>query len=311
MQFIDEETAASIVDEAVAFEAIENVFAGMARGQAHNFPVVREAIGHADALYGFKSGIDKSSMTLGVKAGGYWPHNADRGLTNHQSTVILFDPDTGQPTATVSGNHLTAMRTGAACAVSIKHLARGNAKTLGIVGAGHQSQFQLRAAAAQRDFERVVAWNIVPDGLDRLERIAGELGLAFDAVSRDELCQAADAIVTITSCNEPLLDVSQIKSGTHIACMGTDTVGKQEIDAHILERAKAFTDEPAQSAELGECQHAVKQGILSADDITPIGRVMTGNSPGRTSDSDITLFDGTGVGLQDLAVARRVVDLAP
>lgn len=310
MQFIDEETAASIVDEAVAFEAIENVFAGMARGQAYNFPVVREAIGHADALYGFKSGIDKSSMTLGVKAGGYWPHNADQGLTNHQSTVILFDPDTGQPTATVSGNHLTAMRTGAACAVSIKHLARDNARTLGIVGAGHQSQFQLRAAAAQRGFERVVAWNIVPEGLDRLERIAGELGLAFDAVSRDELCQAADVIVTITSCNEPLLDVSQIKPGTHIACMGTDTVGKQEIDAHMFERAKAFTDEPAQSAALGECQHAVKQGILGADDITPIGRVITGDSPGRTSDSDITVFDGTGVGLQDLAVARRVVDLA-
>lgn len=310
MKFFDEETARSIVDEAVAFDAIEQVFAGMAKGEARNFPVVREAIGHADALYGFKSGIDKSSLTLGVKAGGYWPHNADKGLTNHQSTVILFDPDTGQPTALVSGNHLTALRTGAACAVSIQHLARQDAKTLGIVGAGHQSQFQLRAAAAQRDFERVVAWNITSHGLDRLGNIAQELGLAFESVDRDELGQRADVIVTITSCDEPLLDVSQIRPGTHIACMGTDTVGKQEIDPRIIGKARVFTDEPAQSAQLGECQHAVNEGVLTVDDITPIGNVITGASAGRTDDSDITVFDGTGVGLQDLAVARRVVDLA-
>ncbi|NNC23472.1 ornithine cyclodeaminase family protein [Salinisphaera sp. USBA-960] len=310
IQFIDEATARSIVDEAVAFEAIERVFAGMAKGDARNFPVVREAIGYADALYGFKSGIDKSSLTLGVKAGGYWPHNADHGLTNHQSTIILFDPDTGQPTDLVSGNHLTAMRTGGACAVSIRHLARSNARTLGIVGAGHQSAFQLRAAAAQRNFERVVAWNIAPDGLDRLAAVAHELGLEFESVTRDELGQTADVIITITSCNEPLLDASQIRPGTHLACMGTDTAGKQEIDHRILTNARVFTDEPAQAATLGECQHAVAAGALTVDDITAVGGVITGDSPGRATDADITVFDGTGVGLQDLAVARRVVDLA-
>lgn len=310
MKFFDEETAHKIVDEAVAFEAVEQVFASMATGQARNFPVVREAIGHADALYGFKSGIDKSSLTLGLKAGGYWPHNGEKNLTNHQSTVILFDPDTGQPTALVSGNHLTALRTGAACAVSIKHLARPDAKTLGIVGAGHQAAFQLRAAAAQRDFEQVLAWNRSENGLDRLSRVAAELGLAFKSVSRDELGEAADVIVTITSCHEALLDAPQIRPGTHLACMGTDTVGKQEIDPNILAGARIFTDEPSQAATLGECQHAVNAGLVSEDDITPLGAVITGTNAGRTSEADITVFDGTGVGLQDLAVARRVVDLA-
>lgn len=308
LQYIDEETARSSIDEPAAFEAIEQVFATMARGDAYNFPVVREAIGHADALYGFKSGIDKSSMTLGVKAGGYWPHNADKGLTNHQSSVILFDPDTGQPTAMVSGNHLTAMRTAAACAVSVRHLARQNSTTLGIVGAGHQSAFQLRAVAAQRDFDRVVAWNITSDGLDRLAAIAQELGLEFESVTRDELGQAADVIVTITSCNEPLLDVSQITAGTHIACMGTDTVGKQEVDPRILEQGRVFTDEPAQSGALGEAQHAVASGALPIEHINGIGGVITGDIPGRTSDDDITVFDGTGVGLQDLAVARATLE---
>jgi len=309
MQLIDETTAQALVDETVAFEAIENIFATTARGEARNFPVVREAIGHADALYGFKSGFDKASMTLGVKAGGYWPHNADRGLTNHQSSVLLFDPDTGQLVAAVSGNHLTAMRTAAACAVSVEHLARADAKVLGIVGAGHQAAFQLRAAAARRDFERVVAWNRSPDKLDALAAVAAGLGLEFEAVSTAQLGARADVIITITSCHEALLTADQIRPGTHLACMGTDTAGKQEIDPQIFAQARVFTDEPVQSATLGEAQHAVRTGLLAETDIKPLGEVITGAQPGRTGADDITVFDGTGVGLQDLAVAGRVYDL--
>lgn len=311
MQYFDEDSAKAAVDEAVAYSAIEDVFASTAKGTARNFPVVREAIGHADALWGFKSGIDTTSMTLGLKAGGYWPHNMAAGRTNHQSTVLLFDPDSGQLAAVVSGNYLTAMRTGAACAVAVNHLARTDARVLGIIGAGHQSTFQLRAAARQRKFERVLGWNIDQSGVDRLAKVAAELGLTFEFVDRDTLCAHADVIITITSCNEPLLDVSQIRPGTHLSCMGTDTVGKQEIDPRILGKARVFCDERAQAVLLGECQHAVKLDLLSAEAITPIGEVIAGMKPGRTSDTDITVFDGTGVGLQDLAVARRVVGTRP
>lgn len=305
MLIVTEENAQALVDRSSAFEAVEKAFAAMARGDARNFPVVREALGYADALYGFKSGFDASGGVLGLKAGGFWPGNAAKGLTNHQSSVFLFDPDTGQPAAMVAGNYLTAVRTAAACAISIQYLAREDAKTLGIIGAGHQSQFQLRAAAEQRDFERVVAWNINEHGLDRLAGIADEMGLDFEVVDRDELGRQADVIVTITSCFEPLLMADQVKPGTHIACMGTDTVGKQELDAQLVARARAFTDEPAQSAHLGECQHAVNDGLLREQDITPIGAVIAGLEQGRTAADDITLFDGTGVGLQDLAVASR------
>lgn len=307
MQYFNEDQARAAVDEDVAYAAIEEVFANMARGRARNFPVVREAIGHADALWGFKSGIDTTSGALGLKAGGYWPHNADAGLTNHQSTVLLFDPDSGRLSAVVSGNYLTAARTAAACAVSIQHLARKDAKVLGILGAGHQSAFQLRAAARQRRFEKVLVWNISQTGVDRLAKIAAELRLDFEFVERDQLCASADVIVTITSCHEALLDVGQIRAGTHLACMGTDTVGKQEIDPHILAQARVFCDERAQAVLIGECQHAVKSGLLQAGDITPIGEVITGQQAGRVSEDDITVFDGTGVGLQDLAVARCVV----
>src|SRR5699024_10362949 len=238
-----------------------------------------------------------SNHALGLKAGGYWPGNADKGLTNHQSSVFLFDPDTGMPTALVAGNYLTAMRTAAACAVSINQLARNNARTLGIIGAGHQAPFQLRAAAAQRDFERILSWNPTAPGQDRLAEVAQEEGLAFSAVERDELAAEADVIVTITSCFEPLLTRDQIRPGTHIACMGTDTVGKQELDPAIVAAARVFTDEPAQAAHLGECQHAVGAGLLDAQSLAPIGTVITGEHAGRSAADDITLFDGTGVGL--------------
>lgn len=310
MYIVTEDNAQALVSRADAFDAVEQAFAAMARGEARNFPVVREALGYADALYGFKSGFDSSGGVLGLKAGGYWPGNAERGLANHQSGVFLFDPDTGQPSAMVAGNYLTAARTAAACAISVHHLARADARTLGIIGTGHQSQFQLRAAAEQRDFERVLAWNISSHGLDTLAAIAAELGLDFDVVERDKLGRDADVIVTITSCFEPLLTADQVTPGTHIACMGTDTVGKQELDPQLVARARAFTDEPAQAAQLGECQHAVASGLLTQDDIVPIGAVIAGTRPGRESDDDITLFDGTGVGLQDLAVASRAVERA-
>ena len=307
---VTEEICQKIVDRASAFTAVEQVFGAMSRGDAYNFPVIREAIGYADALYGFKSGFDRAGGALGLKSGGYWPGNADKGLTNHQSTVFLFDPDTGRLQALVGGNYLTAVRTAASSAVSIAHLARKDAKVLGMVGAGHQSAFQLRAAVEQRDFERVVAWNPHPDMIPKLGEVAKELGLDFEAVSQEDLGAQADVIITITSAFEPLLMADWIKPGTHIACMGTDTKGKQEVDPALLARATVFTDEIAQSISIGEAQHAVGSGLIAEGDITPIGAVINGDHNGRTADDEITLFDGTGVGLQDLAVASVAAKLA-
>lgn len=310
MIIVPEKEIAGLLGRAEAFDAVESVFAAMSSGAAYNFPVIREAIGHADALYGFKSGFDSSSLALGLKSGGYWPGNADRGLTNHQSTVFLFDADTGKAKAVVGGNLLTALRTAAASSVSIKHLARKDAKVLGMIGAGHQSAFQMRAAVEQRDFERVIGWNLHPEMLSRLEETAVELGLPFESVELDQLGAEADVIISITSSFDAILKAAQVTPGTHIACMGTDTKGKQEVEADLVAKATVFTDEVAQSATIGECQHAVAGGLISETDINEIGAVINGNHPGRTSAEEITLFDGTGVGLQDLAVASAVVDLA-
>ena len=307
---VSEEVCKSVIGRSDAFNAVESVFAAMAKGDAYNFPVVREAIGYADALYGFKSGFDRAGMSLGVKSGGYWPGNMEKGLTNHQSTVLLFNPDTGQLQALVGGNYLTAVRTAASSAVSIAHLARTDSKVLGMVGAGHQSAFQLRAAMEQRDFEKIVAWNLHPEKLSGLQSVAEEFEVPFEAVDREQLGAEADVIITIVSAFEPLLMKNWIKPGTHIACMGTDTAGKQEVDAALVASASVFTDEIAQSISIGEAQHAFAAGTISEQDITPIGDVINGKHSGRCSDDEITLFDGTGVGLQDLAVASVAAQLA-
>ena len=310
MLIVPEREIADLMTRDAAFDAVEKVFAAMASGDAYNFPVVREAIGHEDALYGFKGGFDRAGLTLGLKAGGYWPNNLERrGIINHQSTVFLFDPDTGQATAMVGGNLLTALRTAAASSVSIRHLARKDAKVIGMIGAGHQAKFQLRAALEQRDFEKVIGWNLHPEMLSNLEEVAAEAGLPFEAVELDGM-RGADVIISITSSFDAIITADQISPGTHVACMGTDTKGKQEVDPQLLARATVFTDEVAQSISIGEAQHAIAQGLIAESDIAQLGAVINGTNPGRTSDDQITLFDGTGVGLQDLAVAAAVVDLA-
>jgi alanine dehydrogenase len=302
MLIVPERLIAELVSPADAFAAIEACFAAMARGDAYNFPVVREALGEG-RQYGFKSGLDRAGASLGVKAGGYFPGNLARGMINHQSSVFLFDPESGRPLAMVGGNLLTALRTAAASAISIDRLARRDATVLGMVGAGHQAGFQLRAAARVRQFEKLVAWNLHPEMLPKLGAIAAELELPFEGVSLADLGGQADVIITITSSDKASLMDAHIRRGTHLACMGTDTVGKQEVEPALLGRAALFTDEVAQSVIIGEAQHAVKAGLISAVDITPLGDVLIGRHPGRTGDDQITLFDGTGVGLQDLAVA--------
>jgi alanine dehydrogenase len=308
MLIIPEALIGSLVTPEDAFRAVEASFIAMATGQAYNFPVVREALG-AGRQYGLKAGLDRASGQLGVKAGGYFPGNADKGLINHQSSVFLFDPDTGRPAAMVGGNLLTALRTAAASAIAIDRLARPEAQVLGIVGAGHQAGFQLRAAARVRRFRRVIAWNLHPEMLPKLAAVAAELGLPFEAVPLERM-REAQVIVTITSSPVASLMAAHVAQGTHLSCMGTDTKGKQEVEPALLAAGSVFTDEVAQSITIGEAQHAVGSGLVQETEIRPLGEVLIRAHPGRRSPEEITLYDGTGVGLQDLAVASVAVTRA-
>lgn len=311
MIVVSEQEARELVTMADAIAAVEQAFAAMARREARNYPVVRETVGHRDAVFGVKAGCDTSTPLLGLKAGGYWPHNMAAGLGNHQSATLLFDPATGRASALVSANYLTGVRTGAASAIATRFLSRPDSTVLGLIGAGAQAHHQLRATAAVRPLRRVIAWARSQEHLDALGRTAAELGLTFTAASAREVAQAADVLITVTPAQQALVEAGWVRPGTHVNAMGADTRGKQELDPRLVAAAALFVDEPAQATTIGECQHAFGAGLITPGSFrATLGEVVAGLAPGRASAQEITLFDGTGVALQDLAVADLAVRLA-
>jgi len=309
---ISEKLARELVGVEDAIAAVEQTFVAMACGDARNYPVVREVLGYQDAVFGVKTGADTSVPFLGLKAGGYWPHNLGKGLTNHQSSTLMFDPETGQASALVSANYLTGVRTGAASAIATKYLSRPDASVLGVIGTGGQSAYQLRATLAVRDIRKVHAWDLSADNLAAFGNVVTELGLEFVAeTEREAAVSAADVIITVTPSQKALVDKAWVLPGTHISAMGADTKGKQELDPKLVAAASVFVDEAAQAISIGECQHAYAAGLLAESDIKgSIGGVIAGTCEGRRADDEITLFDGTGVSLQDLVVAHLAVRLA-
>ncbi|PHR56136.1 MAG: ornithine cyclodeaminase [Robiginitomaculum sp.] len=307
--YVSEQMVVDLVRPEALQNVIENIFVEMSVQNARNFPVVREQLGYAGAVYGFKSGFDKTNLILGLKSGGYWPQNFEKGIANHQSTVILFDADTGQLKAIVAGNRLTALRTAAASAISIKYLARETAETLAIYGAGGQSVFQIRAALAQRKFTKLMIANRTREAAEALASQFVDEDLEISVEGAEYATRHADVLITVVSSWEPQIKSEWVQPGTHVVCMGTDTKGKQEVETVLVARSQVFADEITQVISIGECQHAYADGVLKAEDITPIGLVVSGAHRGRENDEKITLFDSTGVGLQDLAAAQFVLGL--
>lgn len=309
MIVISESLARELVSVEEAIEAVESCFVAMAGCAGRNYPVVREVVGYADAVYGVKAGADVSAPFLGLKAGGYWPHNLGKGLTNHQSSTLLFDPETGRATALVSANYLTGVRTGAASAIGTKWLSRRDASVLGIIGTGGQSAYQLRATAAVRNLTRVHAWDPSADNLERFGAVVAALGLEYvPETERSSVAAASDILITVTPSQSPLVEKGWVRPGTHISAMGADTKGKQELDPALVAAAAVFYDEAAQALTIGECQHAYAAGLIKETSLrASLGAVITGTGEGRRSDDEVTLFDGTGVALQDLVVADLAV----
>ncbi len=294
-----------------AWRVTRDVFLDMAQGVAVNYPVVRETLrGGSNAVFGVKSAQYARHHVVGLKAGGYFPSNAARGDTNHQSFVILFDDDSGKPRAMVGGNLLTKLRTAAAAAISIDALARQEARTLAVIGAGAQAESHIRAALLARPFDRILLWN---RGRERAQALAARWSgpVPVEVVeSAEGAVRQADVVITITNATAPLVRRGWVASGCHLVCMGADTVGKQEVEAELVRDARVFTDERSQAQSIGECQAACRAGLVQAQSIQLLGDLLDGRVAGRRDHGEITLFDGTGVAAQDIAMAALVASRA-
>lgn len=310
MIVLGEEEARRLMSPLDAIHAVDEAFREVSRGHARTYPVLRERLHPGTAVYGIKSGADLERGLLGLKIGGYWPGNDARGLTNHQSTTVLSDPETGCPSALVSSNHLTGLRTAAACAIGIRELAREDARTLGLIGTGAQSRHHVEAALLVRGFERVLLAN---RDRARAERLAADLaGLVarVEVADVETTVREADVLITLTPSREPVVRREWVRPGTHVCAMGADTVGKQELDPDLVLGASVWVDDWEQASTIGECQHAARRGLTRDAIRGTVCDLLEGRAPRRTGAGEVTLFDSTGLAVQDLMVAAWTVRAA-
>lgn len=307
---LDDQQVASLVSFEENVRMIEQAFGDYNRGKSHAFPVVREEIKRHQGIFGIKSGYLETQETLGFKAGGFWKNNNSKGLTSHQSVMVLFSPETGQPCALVAANYVTKVRTAAIGAIGCKYLARPDSRVLAVIGSGQQGRGQLEATLRiLPGIETIYLYDIMAPAAEALARdmahLPQKIRVAADA---QEAVAAADVVVTTTPSYQAVVMADWVKPGTHINAVGTDTRGKQELDPAIFARATIVVDNISQCLYLGECQHAYDAGIIQKESIAAeIGEIINGTKPGRTNPAEITIFDTTGVAIQDLATAGYAV----
>jgi alanine dehydrogenase len=256
----------------------------------------------------------KSMDEAGVKCVNVHPDNP---LKNNLPTVMgvieLFDPKSGFPLSVMDGTWITNMRTGAAAGVGTKYLARKDSSVLGIIGAGKQAFTQLMALREVMNIEHAKVYCRTCSSRENFAKMANErFGINIKAVATaEEAVKGADVVVTVTPANKPVLKTEWIEKGTHINAMGADAPGKQELESGILKKSKIFIDCWEQARHSGEINVPVDEGIITRDSITAkIGDVITGKAEGRVSDDDITIFDSTGLAVQDVVTAWKVYEKA-
>jgi ornithine cyclodeaminase len=303
MYVLTEDRSSALIDHELAFRAVADAFVAAAAPGATLFPVV---IGHGsdeNNQFTLKSGA--SDRFAGVKVGTYFPSNDARGLPRHGTTILLFDQERGRIAAVVEASQVNAYRTAAADAVAAHALARADAEVLTVFGTGHQALYECLAVARIRPLTRV---NVVGRDRDRADAFRKRLderlgGVETRAVDAETGCATADIVVTATTARTPLFEAGWVRPGTHVSSMGSDSPGKQELPPALLGRASLFCDLPSQSLRIGEFQH------YDADpgNVTALGCVLAQRHPGRTAAEQITVFDSSGIALQDLYVAEALL----
>lgn len=307
---ITDQQVSDLLPMAEAIEAVEKAFLDFAEGRAKmpakiylEFPEFAGDLRIMPASVG--------DEFAGVKLVNSHANNPAKGLPTVVGTYLLFSQETGMPLALIAGTALTAIRTGAGSAVATRHLARKDSSTLGLVGTGVQARYQLMAINEVLQLKKVLAWAPGTDTLRRDAFIADMSALypeieILPALTIEEAV-AADVVCTTTPSRSPIVPGRAVKGGTHINAVGADAPGKQELDPDILGRARVIVDELHQSVSGGEINVPVNTGEYGEDQIIgSLGDVISGTTWGRTSDAQITVFDSTGLAIQDIAAATVV-----
>lgn len=284
--------------------AVREAFTLHSQREGRVFPVIRQAL-PTGGIFGIKAGDVPAQGLLGFKAAGFWPANRQLGGEPHQATVMLIDPATGRPVCMIDGNAITTARTGAAGGIGLQQLARPDSTSLCVFGTGTQArvqvEFALRMLPALRTVRYVSASNTRDAAFEA--HFASRCDM-LHAADRNDAVAASDVVITATPGGGALFDAQAVQPGTHINSVGADTRGKRELPEGLLQRAVIVVDDREQSTTIGELQWAPDAAS------TEIGDLLTGKASIVRQANDITVFDMTGLALQDLTVGRMIHERA-
>lgn len=302
---ITEDEVRDLLTMDAVIEAVESGFRKLAHGEDVNVP--RSRCRTDRGMLHVMSASARSLGALGFKA--YATSKA--GAT---FLVGLFDDKSAALTALIQGDYLGRLRTGAASGVATKYLARPDAATLGVIGSGKQARTQLLAVARVRALTAVRAYSRSPANRNSFaDEMSAAIGLAVEPVeSARAAAEGADLVVTATGSRDPVLNGEWLAAGTHVNVVGSNFLGKAEIDRETVRRADAIVVDHKEQAKLeaGDLVPAVEDGLVSWDNVAELGAVIVGQSPGRQGAHDTTLFKSVGLAIEDVAAAALVVDLA-
>ncbi len=297
----------SIVLDNDLIQEIENGFSLLSSGKITMPPIMRlefpENNGEVDIKSAYVHGID--SFAIKVSSGFF--DNYRLGLDTLSGVMVVLSTKTGMPEAVLLDNgYLTDIRTGAAGAVAAKYLANENVTTVGVIGAGKQARYQMIGLKNVRDFKRVLIYSLI--GVEEyVEEMTSKLGVNIELMDNaEDVVRNSDIVVTTTTSKRPYLKAEWLHAGLHITAMGSDAEDKQELFTDALSRADILVcDNRKQSFRLGEYHHGlVSKAIRSEDQVLELGELTSGKKSGRQKNTDITICDLTGTGMQDTIVAN-------
>jgi ornithine cyclodeaminase/alanine dehydrogenase-like protein (mu-crystallin family) len=293
---ISGEAVLSSIDPATAIERTRIAFERYGRGEwGMPAKVYLDSPPHGD----FRAMPARGDGLALLKWVTSFPGNSAKGLPVVRGEILLSDAATGEELAVIECSSVTSLRTGAAAAVSAQALAGDDARSVGIIGCGVNGAWSARCLAAA-GYGPGVCSDVRPEAA---EALAAELD--WSVGERGEAAQQ-DVVVTVTPGDEPVILASEVRPGQHIAVLGADAHGKQEVELDAIDRCRLFCDDWEQASAGGELSNAVEAGSLTREGVTQLGDVLTGQAEGRRSAEETTLFDSTGLAIQDLAIAQAV-----
>jgi len=254
----------------------------------------------------------KGANAAGVKIVNSNAKNPERGLPAVAGLMIYIDPETGLPLGVFGAGTLTAMRTGAAGGIAAKYLARQDSHTLALIGCGKQAETQLIALSTFFKFSKISVWGkTAQESADFCQRLAAHIPPLTAIATVEEAVRDADIIVTTTPVHTPLVKAAWVKPGAHINAIGADAPGKQELETELILKSRVIVDEWHQASHAGELNVPVTERRFSESHlVAQLGEVLSGQKQGRLVNSDITIFDSTGLAIQDVATAKRLYEKA-